>query len=56
MPAATRPNTATRQGNLLSITYPDGSQQSFTYNPLGNMTETVLQNGDPITNQYNAQP
>ena len=42
-------------GNLLSITYPDGTQQSFTYDPLGNLSETIEQNGDPVNYQYNAQ-
>ena len=42
-------------GNLLGITYPDGTQQLFTYDPLGNMSETIEQDGDPVSYQYNDQ-
>ncbi len=39
-------------GNLLAITYPDGTNQSFQYDPLGNMKDTLLQNGDAIAYAY----
>jgi YD repeat-containing protein len=38
-------------GNLLNITYPDGTKQSFSYDPLGDMSQTVEQNGHPVSFQ-----
>jgi YD repeat-containing protein len=29
------------RGNLLAITYPNGTSEQFAYDPLGNLTETV---------------
>ena len=43
-----------RQGNLLSMTYPDGSAEQFQYDPEGNMTETIDQKGNPTHVTYNA--
>jgi RHS repeat-associated protein len=40
------------QGNLLSITYPGGGSESFTYDPLGNLTDTLNRRGHAIHNVY----
>jgi RHS repeat-associated protein len=39
-------------GNLLDITYPDSSQQQFTYDPTGDLTESVDQNGNATNYIY----
>ena len=43
------------QGNLLRFTYPNGTVQQFTYDPLGNLAETIDQEGDVIDYTYNSQ-
>lgn len=40
-------------GNLLSITYPDGSHQNFSYDPLGNLAESINVRGHAIDYTYN---
>jgi len=42
------------QGNLLAITYPNGSQEQFSYDPLGNLTESINRRGQAIHNTYNS--
>ena len=40
-------------GNLLSVTYANGSSESVTYNPLGEATSFVDANAQPINYTYN---
>jgi len=40
------------QANLLAITYPDSTVQQFSYDPLGNVAQTIDQNGDAIGYTY----
>ena len=42
------------QGDLLSIAYPNGSQQQFSYDPLGNLTETINGRGQAIHEVHNS--
>ncbi|HVA50299.1 MAG TPA: DUF4214 domain-containing protein [Pirellulales bacterium] len=42
-------------GNVMSITYADGTSRQFSYDPLGDLKETVLQNGDAIGYEHNNQ-
>ena len=42
------------QGDLLSITYPNGTQQQFSYDPLGNLTETINGRGQAIHDVHNS--
>ncbi len=41
-------------GNVRSITYPGGGTERFTYDPLGDLTETVNRSGQVTRIQYNA--
>jgi RHS repeat-associated protein len=40
-------------GNLLSITYPNGAHQQFSYDPLGNLTDSINGRSQPIHSSYN---
>ncbi len=42
-------------GNLLSITYPGGGSEAFTYDPLGNLTDTLNRRGHAIHNTYDTR-
>jgi RHS repeat-associated protein len=42
-------------GDLLSITYPNGSQEQFDYDPLGNLTESINRRGRAIDYLYNSR-
>jgi RHS repeat-associated protein len=42
------------QGDLMSITYANGSGRRFSYDPLGNLTETVNARGQAVQNTYNS--
>ena len=41
--------------NLLSVTYANGAQQQYSYNPLGEATQFLNARGDAIGYTYNAQ-
>jgi RHS repeat-associated protein len=41
-------------GNLTSITYPDGSAETFGYDAVGNVVSVTNRRGDTITFTYNA--
>ena len=42
-------------GNLITITYPDGSQESLTYDADGNPTSFTSRSGDVTTYSYNVR-
>ncbi len=42
------------QGDLLSITYANGSEEEFSYNPLGEPTQAIDRDGQAIGYKYNA--
>jgi RHS repeat-associated protein len=41
-------------GDLRNITYPNGSQEAFDYDPLGNLSESINRRGRAIGYQYDA--
>jgi RHS repeat-associated protein len=41
-------------GSLLNIAYPNGTQEEFGYDPLGNLTDSIDGNDNPIYYQYNS--
>ncbi len=41
------------KGNLLSIAYPDNTKEQFSYDPLGNLIDSIDQNGNAIGYTYN---
>jgi RHS repeat-associated protein len=43
------------KGDLRSITYPNGSQEQFSYDPLGNLTESINRRGRAIGYSYDSR-